>query len=405
MEQLPLEVVGTAPGAAISPRRARGRGVRLAASVLVAMLGLSAFNAAWSPALGRARVAEARGDFPAALTAALTHLERRPWSREAHLTTARCLSRLDRAELAEGHYLGWGPSPVDRHYRAYGLVRANLRERAISAYREILALRPDDVAALRAEAGVLLASSRWSEVAAIGRRLAAMPAGPVMVDSPLSVAGHWTLRPARVESVPALGSTLEALACHDDGDPEPAIVAFERVLALDPDFRTMPLAPSMFWSSFAADLLKVGRVGEAIDHLRRATQGRDDPDLLLLLGNAQEQSGSIEGAEECWRKVLERRPDQPGAWLNLGRIALQRDDTAEAVRRLSRAQQLLPESYDAAYNLGLAYRRLGRDGPAKQAEDRATELRDRNQDQPRGTGPPPADARATPPPPRPASPS
>ncbi len=357
---------------------------------MLSVLGLSAFNAAWSPALSRARAAEDRGDFPAALTAALSHLERRPWSREAHLLAARCLSRLDFAELAEPHYQDWRPSLLDRHYRAYGLVRANLRERAIAAYCEILAIRPDDVAALRAQAGVLLASSRWLDVAEVGRRLSAMPSGPVMVESPLSVAGHWTLRPARVESVPALGSTLEALAHHDDESPEPAVAAFERVLAIDPEFRSMPLAPPVFWAAFAADLLKIGRAGQAIDYLKKATEGRDDPDLLLQLGNAYEQSGSIEKAEETWRKILESRPDQPGAWLNLGRIALQRGDAEESVRRLLRAQELLPDSYDAAYNLGLAYRRLGRDEPAKQAERRAEELRKQSNDRTRGMGAPPA---------------
>ena len=348
------------------------------AGFLLALLALTAFNATWSKALGQARAAEARGDFPAALTAALAHLERRPWSREASLLAARCLSRLDYAELAEARYHGQNPTVVDLHYRAYGLVRANLRERAVEAYREILAIRPDDVAALRAQAGVLLASSQWAEVARIGRQLAAMPPGPVLAESPLAVAGHWTLRPARVESVPALGSTLEGLACHDDGDPEPAIVAFERVLAIDPEFRTMPLAPSMFWSCLAADLLKVGRAGDAVNHLERAIKQVDDPDLLLLLGNAHEQSGAIEAAEATWRKVLDARPDQPGAWLNLGRIALQKDNPEEAVRRLDRARQLLPESYDVAYNLGLANRRLGRIGPAKEAEARAEELRRRS---------------------------
>ena len=45
-----------------------------------------------------------RGELTTCLRYSLDHLERRPWSREAALLAARCLSRLDFADAAEPYY-------------------------------------------------------------------------------------------------------------------------------------------------------------------------------------------------------------------------------------------------------------------------------------------------------------
>jgi tetratricopeptide (TPR) repeat protein len=308
---------------------------------------------------------------------------------------ARCLSRLDSAEQAEPYYRrALFLSAEDEHYRAYGLVRANLHDRAVGAYREILRRRPGDVTALRMEAGVLLSQGRWNDVLAVARQLTAIPPGSVPFYLPVTVAGgHWSLRLTEVASAPVIGYTLDGLVHHDltttaadvlDRDVHEtgaAAAAFERVLALDPGLRSVPLEQSLFWAYFIEDLLRLGRSADAVRHLSQAAEDKDDPGLMELLGRSYAQQGSLDDAERCWKKALERDPNRFTAWLNLGRLELQRDRPGEAVRLLDRAAGIEPGSYETAYSLSQAYRRLGREGEARRYQEKADRLRS---DDPKG---------------------
>ena len=71
--------------------------------LLTGLLALTAWNVTRSEALGQAR-RSMRGELTTCLRYSLDHLERRPWSREAALLAARCLSRLDFADAAEPYY-------------------------------------------------------------------------------------------------------------------------------------------------------------------------------------------------------------------------------------------------------------------------------------------------------------
>ena len=361
------------------------------AGVLAGLFWLTYTNATSSRPLGEAVDAEARGDFVAALRAAIEHLDRRPWGREAARIAARCLSRLDFADDAEPYYRRGGDLTVaDLQYRAYGLTRANLRERALEAYDDVLRRDPGDVGALRLKAGLLLSMTRWSDVADIGRRLSPSRSGPMEVDAPVMAAGHWTLKPMTVGSVAVLGTTLEAVAYHNQGEVEDAVSAYEKVLELDPELRAMPLDHRLFWSQFCEDLLQLGRASEVVRRLGIADENRTDAVLTALLARAHLQQGSVDEAETCWRRVLELSPDHPGAWLNLGRIESGKGHPEEAARLLARAASLAPESIDAAYNLGLTYRRLGRPAEAKKWEDEASRLRLRREEKSRGLTPGPS---------------
>src|SRR5262249_9536445 len=92
---------------AARPARFGSRRRRRSLLIAVVLLGLSlltAWNLTRSDALGEARRAEARGDLAEGLQRALDHLVRQPWSHEAALVAARCLSRLDYADEAEEYY-------------------------------------------------------------------------------------------------------------------------------------------------------------------------------------------------------------------------------------------------------------------------------------------------------------
>ena len=373
----------------LRPRRRLGLGGTIFGIGLLAGLAwLTYGNATGSRALGEAEAAEVRGDFTTALRAAMDHLDRRPWSREASRIAARCLSRLDFAEEAEPYYRRGGDLAIsDLRYRAYGLTRANLRERALDAFDDVLRRDPDDIAALRLKAGLLMSMTRWVDVGEIGRRLSASARRSAEADAPVAAAVHWTLKPMRVASVKVLGATLEAIALHNEGEVEDAVGAYEKVLALDPDLGMMPLDRRLFWSQFGDDLLSMGRSRDVIRHMEAADRGRADPTLVALLARAYTQLGSMDEAEACWRRVIEISPDHPAAWLNLGRLEMGHGRPEEAARLLARAASLAPESIDAAYNLGLTYRRLGQAAEAKKWEEQASLLRLRRQEKSRGLTP------------------
>jgi tetratricopeptide (TPR) repeat protein len=316
------------------------------------------------PALREAAAAYGRNDLESALRRALDHLDRRPASRAAALLGARCLSRLDFAEKAEPYYRRAGPLGLeDRHVRAYGLVRANRREEAVGAYQDILARRPDDVLALRRLAAVRIAQARRDEALALADRLIRIPSGAV------------------------IGHTLAGVVHHDTESPERAVAAFERVLALDPDLRLMPLNPSsMFWTYLAQDLLALGRPAEARRGLARALSGSGDATLAGLMGQAYRQEGDFDEAEHWWRQASEWDPTRVEPWLNLGRLMLQRDRPGEAIAPLSKAAAVAPKASEPLYSLSLANRRLGRQAEADRLRAEADRLRGQSGATPRGMG-------------------
>lgn len=375
---LPVDALRVPSSRPPGPARRGGFLKGLVRSSLVAgLLGLTAWSATKSAALDEARGAEERGDYVAALRLALDHIDRRPWSREAGRTAARCLSRLDFPDKAEPYYRNAGTLTLDDlHYRAYGLVRGNLREKAVEAYRGILARYPEDVTALRTEGGVLLSQSRWEEAREVAMRLTRIPSGPVRVASPVAVGGHWTLKPDLVASAPVLGHTLEGVVLHDQRDhAQQAVTAFERVLDLDPELRSMPLPRPLFWSHLCSDLFALGRSADVIRYLTPSSETHEDPGLNILLGQAYLLQSSPDEAEGCFRQALEQDPRSFGAWLNLGRLELQRLRPAAAVGPLEEAARIQPGSYEANYSLSLVYRQLRRDDDAKRYREKAARLR------------------------------
>ncbi len=361
-------------------RRPRSRRWRTFRSVsaflfLAVLLGLTAWNATHSPALDRSVAAESKGDYVGALQSALEHLEQRPWSRQARLIAGRCLSRLDFAERAEEYYQTAGRlSTEDLHYRAYGLVRANLRDQALTFYHEILAANPRDVAALRLEGGILLSQNRWETALEVADQLINGPEGVVDLLNPATVRTPWTLRKGTVGSVPTLGYTLKAVVHHDRQEYGDAANSFEKVLELDPSLASMPLDRNQFWAHFCEDLIKDGRSAVAVEHLKSWAESTSDPGLIDILGRAYQQESLFNDAERCWQRVLQLDAKHFTAYLNLGRLSIVRRQYPEAVQLLSRAVELQPGSYEATYSLGLAYRQGGNVPEALIYEEKAAQI-------------------------------
>jgi tetratricopeptide (TPR) repeat protein len=324
------------------------------AVVVIGLLCLTVWNLTRSAALGEARQAYTRGELAVCLQHALDHLDRRPWSNEAALLAAHCLSRLDHADQAEAYYRRAGRlAQSDRQIRAYGLARGPHPERAIPAYNEILERSPENVTALRRLAAVELARNNTPSLLKLAERLSHISSGAV------------------------IGSTLRGVIHHNDENPQQAVAAFERVLDLDPELRAMPLSHGLFWSHFTDDLIASGRIDDAGRYLTKVVANVPDAALMNRLGQVYFLQGSLDDAERCYRQAAEWAPSDYRPHLSLAKLALQRHRREEALEHLIQAKLFAPWEYAVLYSLASVYRQLGQSADAARVQEALTQLRDK----------------------------
>ncbi len=341
---------------ALRPSLPRRSGAFLVCLILlVGLLALTAWNVTRSEALTQARQFYTRGELPTCLRYSLDHLQRRPWSREAALLVARCLSQLDFADAAEPYYKRAGELDLnDLQIRAFGLVRGNHRQRAIQAYEQILARWPENVKALRRLAAVELSENNIPQLEALAERLIHTPGGA------------------------AIGYTLRGVVAHIDKNCEGAIAAFERVLEVDPDLRLMPLPYKTFWTYLAEDLIKNGRTDDAGRYLTRVLSEAPDAPLMNTLGRAYLLQGSLDEAERCFQQVSEWEPKSYLPRYNLGKIELQRHRLEAAQQHFEAARQLAPRQLDVLRSLVTVYRLLGQPANADRIDKAIRQIRERS---------------------------
>jgi tetratricopeptide (TPR) repeat protein len=319
---------------------------------LVSLLALTAWNVTSSTAIEEASKAYSIGDLPHALQYALDHLGARPWSREAAVLAANCLSRMDYALEAEPYYRRAGAlSLSDWQIRAYGLARGPHPERAIPVYEKILARWPENVTALRRLAAILLAQEKMPAAHALSERLLAIPSGAV------------------------IGQTLRAVVYHNQQNHQQAAAAFEKVLELDPELGGMPLSRSLFWTQFTDDLIASGRVREARDALRTYLAKTSDTGLLNRLGQVYLLEGSLDDAERSFTQARESNPNEYAPYLSLAKLALQRHEPKLALEHLKQAKLLAPREYSVLYTLESVYRQLGQTTQADRIQEDLKRLR------------------------------
>ena len=172
---------------------------------------------------------------------ALGQLKSQPRDRRAALLAARCLTRLGFHGPAEEHFRAAGHLASgldDLQDRAFGLVQNGRPERAAELYRDILARWPDDILALKRLSAAYMSLKQWKRVLDVADRLIAVQGGEVS------------------------GQTLAGIAHHELKHYDQAVAAGDRVLALDPELKEMPLPHGLFWNNLALDLMAVGRTSE-----------------------------------------------------------------------------------------------------------------------------------------------
>lgn len=122
--------------------------------------------------------------------------------------------------------------------------------------------------------------------------------------------------------------------------------AFSEVITLDPENIAARLELS--------DLhLQHGELDAAITRVKEALElnGRHLPSRLALLRAISVRESDRLLASELTRSLLAEHPDEPAVHVNLGSLALKRNDAAAARASFTRALQLAPSSHDASAGL------------------------------------------------------
>ncbi len=104
--------------------------------------------------------------------------------------------------------------------------------------------------------------------------------------------------PANAQVLNALGYTL----ADRTNRYEEALTYIQRALELEPD--DAAVVDSMGWV-----LYRMGNYQQAIEHLRRAAQLSQDPEIAAHLGEVLWVSGDKDGALKIWEKSLKDNPD------------------------------------------------------------------------------------------------
>lgn len=104
---------------------------------------------------------------------------------------------------------------------------------------------------------------------------------------------------------------------------------------------------------------KRGEGEEALAAFQKAA-ARGVPDSHLLLAILHKEHGDLETAAREFREAERLNPRNGQVMLEMGKLALARSDTTEAVTRLEAAVTLMPASSAAHYQLSLALTRAGR---------------------------------------------
>ncbi|MFN7925461.1 MAG: tetratricopeptide repeat protein [Bryobacteraceae bacterium] len=160
----------------------------------------------------------------------------------------------------------------------------------------------------------------------------------------------------------------EAVAFHQSGDLDRAIVIYREVLAAAPAY---PDALHLLGAALSA----TGQHEEAIASLRHAIEVRRyAPAYWSNLGLALSRAGKPEEAAEAYRQSLAIQPGHGPTLAKLGRVLDAAGQSRDAIEILEQALAAMPEDPDAHNALGAAYMNAGRGADARHHFERAWTL-------------------------------
>ncbi len=145
------------------------------------------------------------------------------------------------------------------------------------------------------------------------------------------------------------------------GDDEGALQALRSMLATAPGKAKM--------QQRVVGLLRAEGRGDLLERLTGAAPEQKSEAPSVEHATALARAGRLDEAEVEFQQVLRTDPDNAGAWLNLGMIALQRRGLPAgletAVPRFQKAVELAPSMPEARFNYGMALASSGRTDEAR----------------------------------------
>jgi tetratricopeptide (TPR) repeat protein len=218
-------------------------------------------------------------------------------------------------------------------------------DEAATAYRKILAIRPD-VAEVRNDLGIILAQAGKLDLAA------------AQFDKAIA------LKPDLPEAHFNLGNVLK-----DRGRLSEAAARFEQALALRPNYAEAH-------NNLGIVSRDQGKLDQAKAHYEHAIALRPDyAEAHNNLGNILWKQDKLDEAAARFEYAIALRPGYAEAHNNLGNVLLQQDKLEQAVARFEHAIALWPDYTEAHSNLGSALWKQGKLDEAVTRFEQALALR------------------------------
>jgi predicted Zn-dependent protease len=259
----------------------------------------------------------------------------------------------DREEAQQGTVRAPGPSDPEESLREgrraflrarLSVAEGNYRE-ALDLYRKVLVHLPDD-AIVRLEYAQLLKDLNVPEEATTQAREAVR------------------LDPRMPEARRLLGSLELAASEKDRSRLDAAILELSEAAKLAPGDPGTTV-------TLARALMARGRAAEASRVLDQLPEGRSHPGLLRLTAESRAKSGRLREAEEAYRSLLARDPQDRDSLAALVDLYEEADRFDEALDLLRRLEKQDPENTAVAERITLDLARAGR---FEEAEKRARDL-------------------------------
>jgi len=171
--------------------------------------------------------------------------------------------------------------------------------------------------------------------------------GPADARSATDVPEPWLL-PDPKDKIEEQNLLHTAMMASEDGEPNKARVALEKVLQLD---ESSAIALRQLGQLEMAS----GNYGKAVGYFRRRQDARpNDATGASEYGRALEMSGDLPAARDVLQASLKSNPDQFAARLSLGRVYLGLNDSKAAEVQFEAAVLLQPGSSEAQIDLAKA---------------------------------------------------
>ena len=115
------------------------------------------------------------------------------------------------------------------------------------------------------------------------------------------------------------------------------------------------------WNLLGASAAQLGKLDEAVIAFQKALAIRpDNAGAYSNMGNALKNQGKLKEALEAYKKALSIRPDYAEAYLNMGNVLKEQEELQEAIGAYNKALAIKTDYADAYLNLGNALRDQGK---------------------------------------------